>query len=652
MSKSRSRKQNRAVPQTENRISAAAVAVADAPVMEPVVVSEPTVSEPAPVTLNVVAQWFTLEVVAYGAIGIVAVLLRVMNLDARPLSPEEAKTAAAAWAFLQGQPVGEFSSPLLFTLDWVAFLLFGAFDLTARLLPAALSALIVFVPLLARDALGRTGAIVAALLIAISPTLVFFGRHLGASDLAVGGMMAALILFWNFRASHNTRELYLAAVLAALALTAGATAFSLLIGGALYFVFAMLWARRGATETENVAEAPDETLMHNPYARAALLFALTYILAATTFLLNRDGMGAAFNLFGVWLTTVSGIGSLTTPLNFLLVYEPLALIFGLAGVVLVFSYRGEQARGLDVLRMLAIAALFAFVWYTAGAHKAPGNATAIVLPLILLAGWFIGNLLERAYADVRASGGSGALMTGEIPIFLMLLLLTVLVYLQAGAFLQQTRFSPALDAFYRVLVGDSSEASMVAAFATLALITIFLLAVFVGLSIVLVGIGRTATLLALAVCAILLLGQVRAMWLLNFDTNEPQREILATTQTPRHMRTLVRDLEWYSQLRHGDAHVMRIAADEKLGAVGRWYLRDFPNLIWTNQIERAADAQAIVSPAATPPPGNWMGQRYRTQNTWSLDNANGLDVWKWFVFRQGGAETNETILLWLPTENQ
>lgn len=655
MSKSRSRKQKQNAAAPENLTPALAAASVDAPLTDVTTLPAPDEAiapAPAPVPLHAVAEWLTVEVVAYFAIGLVAVLLRVMNLDARPLAPDEAKTAAAAWAFLQGQPAGEFSSPLLFTLDWVAFLLFGAFDLTARLLPAALSALVVFVPLLARDAMGRTGAIVAALLLALSPTLVFFGRHLGASDLAVGGMAAALILFWNFRVSQNARALYAAAVLAALALTADATAFAMLVGGGLYLAFALFWARRVRAETETTADASDAKLWRNPYARAALWFVVAYVLAATTFLLNRDGLGVAFDLLGAWFATLSGFGPVTAPLNYLLVYEPLATIFGLAGIVLVFTYRGEEARGLEILRLFAVAALFAFVWYTAGAHKAPGDATAIVLPLILLAGWFIGNLLERAYADMRASGGSGSLMTGEIPIFLMLLLLTALIYLQVGAFLQQTRFSPALDAFYRVLVGGSGEASMLAAFATLALITIFLLAVFVGLSIVLVGVGRTATLLALAVCAILLLGQLRAVWLLNFDTNEPLREILVTTQTPRHVRTLVRDLEWYSQLRHGDAHVMRIAADEQLGVVGHWYLRDFPKLMWTNQIERAADAQAIVSPAATPPPGNWMGQRYTLARAWSLGAASGLDVWKWFVLRQGGTESNQTIILWLPTENQ
>ncbi len=643
MSKSRSRKQN-----TDAAVLAApgSEVVTDAALPADVEISA---VEPAPAFWDAAASWLTLETAAYFALGVIAVLLRVMNLDARPLAPDEAKTAAAAWAFLQGQPVGEFSSPLVLTLEWVAFLLFGAFDLTARLLPAALSALLVFVPLLARHTFGRTGALTAALLLAVSPTLVFFGRYGGASALAAGGMVAALILFWNFRASHNARDLYLGALLAALALTADATAFPILVGGASYIAFVLLRTRRARADAETPAETADAKWRRKPYVRAAFLFGAVYILAATTFLLNRDGMGAAFNLLGAWLSAWSGFGSFTTPLNYALTYEPLALLFGLAGAVLALSYRGAEAEGLDLLRTLTVSAVFAFAWYSLGVNKKPADVVAVTLPLILLAGWFIGNLLERAHAEIRASGGASSALTGELPISLMLLLLTVLLYFQVGAFLQQTRFSPALDALYRVL-GGADAPSMVAAFATLSILTVFLLAIFAGLSVALVGVGRTLTLLALALCAILFLGQLRALELLNFDTNEPLREIVAAEQTPQHVRTLVQDLAWYSQIRHGDQHVMRIAADEKLGAVGRWYLRDFINVTWTDQIERAANAQAIVSPAATPPPGDWMGQRYRVQTEWSLGNASGLDVWKWYVLRLGGSESAQTTMLWLPTE--
>ena len=656
MPKSKYRSKNKTVVADDAPVVANAVVVADGDAMilqnaagtagMPDVVAQ----DANAVTLHSLTNAITLEVVAYVLIGIAALLLRVMNLDVRPLAPAEAKTALAAWEFLNGKPVSDYASPLLFTLDWLAFLAFGAFDLTARVLPAALSAALIFVPLLARNALGRTGAIIAAFVIAFSPTLMFFGRTLGAADLAVGAMLSALILFWNFRELQNTRALYAAAILAALALTADATAYAILVSGALYLVIAWLWNRRAKSDDANSADDAEVKLVQNPYVRAAVLFVLTYVLSATTLLLNRDGLGVAFNLLGVWLSALAGIGAFSSPLNLLAVYEPLALIFGLAGVVLVLSLRGDDAAGLGLLRMLSVIAVFTFVWYSLGSDKMPSNVIAVALPLMLLAGWFVGTLLERARAEIQTTGGWQSMLTGEIPILLLLLLLSGLIYFQVGAFLAQTRFSPALDALYRLVNANSPELSLTAAMATLFVITGMLVAIFIGLSIVLVGVGRTMTLLALTVFVLLSLGMVRAAWLLNFSAQEPLREIIATPQTPQHIRLLVRDLEWYSQIRNGDAHEMRIAADEQLGAVGRWYLRDFPYINWTNQINRASEAQAIVSPAPEPPPGNWMGQRYRTSADWTLSNAGGIDLWKWFMFRQGGNETSQTTMLWLPSE--
>lgn len=606
--------------------------------------------EPNALTSRALANVLTAQVVAYSILFIAALLLRITNLEARPLAPAEAQTALAAWEFLNGKPVSEFSSPLLFTLDWLAFLLFGAFDLTARMLPAMLSAGLVFVPLLARKTIGNTGALIAAFLIAFSPALIFFGRTVSAVDLAVGGAVSALLLFWNYRESQNTRALYAAAILAGVALTADGTAYAILVAGALYWAVAWLWARRGAADKDSAVETRDVKFWHNVYVRAGALFALTYVLSATTFLLNRDGLGVAFNLFGAWLAAMSSFGAFTSPLNYLLVYEPIALIFGLAGVVLVWSFRGADAQGLGLLRMLSVVAVLTFLWYSIGGNKNASDMVAALFPLLFLAGWFIGNLMERARGDIQASGGWRSMLSGEIPIFIMLLLLSALVYFQVGAFLQQARFSPALDAFYRLFSGDAAEQSLLPALLTLGLITILLLAVFVGLSIVLVGVGRTMTLLALAVFTLLALGTVRATWQLNDTAQEPLREIIAPLQTPQHIRLLVRDLEWYSQIRRGDQHVMRIVADEKLGAVGRWYLRAFPNIEWTNNTQNALHAEAIVSPAPAPPPGNWMGQKYRVQTEWLLSNTGGIDVWKWLLYRQGGAETHQTTTLWLPTE--
>lgn len=621
----------------------------------PLTVSPSTLDKSAVVpahalTSRSVVESITLERAAYVLVAILALVLRLTNLDARPLTPAEAQSAAAAWSFLNGQPVGEYSSPLLVTLDWFVFFLFGAFDLTARLAPAALGTLLVFLPLLARHSLGRTGAFVAAVLIAISPTILFFGRSLSGVDLAVGGALAALLLLNEYRHTTSVRALYFAAFLGASSLTADAAAFTVLIGGSIYFIVAVLLGRRSGNEDTTTETAQAVGILSRPLVRAAILFVATYVLTATTLLLNRDGLGSAFNLLGDWTAALAGLGNFISPLNMLLVYEPVPLIFGLAALALVLSIRGESARVMSVLYLLTATTLFAFVFYTLIETAAADGVVAIALPLSMLAGWFIGNLLERARDDIAASGGWSSMLAGEIPVFVMLVILAALVYLQAATFTQNTNFSPALNVLYRALGGNADETSLMVAAGTLAIIALLLFAVFIGLSVLLVGVARTTTLVAVAILIILGLGTLRATWLLNFSAQEPLRELVASNQTPEQMRDLVRDLQFMSSARQGDPHILFLAVDPALGATARWYLRDFINFAWSDQPSALDNAEAIVTTAHSPPTGDWMGQRYRVNTTWQPANLDGLALWRWVMFRDGGADFSQTATVWYPTQ--
>lgn len=601
-------------------------------------------------TLRSITDAFTLEIALYVVIGIAAFLLRVVNLEARLLAPAEAQTAAAAWEFLNGKAVGQVASPLLFTLNWLAFLLFGASDLAARFFPAVLSSTLIMIPVFARHALGKTGALIAALLIAFSPSLVYFARTVSAVDLAVGCALGALILFWNYRESNDTRALYAAAFLAALSLTADASAFTILLVGGIYFSITELIARRGSIENESAESATVMTVLQNPFARAGILFGATYLLAATTFLLNRDGLGVAFNLLGEWFNAFSAFGTFTSPLNWLLVYEPLPLIFGLAGLVLALTLSNTEGTFVGMLRMLSVVSLATFILYSLAGNKSPSVTVAVALPLILLAGWFIGNLFERAVEDIRATGGWRSLWAGEIPVFAMLIFLATFVYLQFVMFLQQTRLLPLFDALFKLFNLNAQDVSFAAAVVTLGIITLVLLGVFIGLSLMLVGVARTTTLMAFTILLLIAFGMLRGLWLLNFSETEPVRELLVSAQTPKQMRDLARDLEFNSQWQYGDPHVLKVAADNDLGATGRWYLRDFSNLVWTQNLAGVSDAEAVITSASSPPPGDWRGQRYRIQVEWTPANFAGLDLWKWFMFRQGSGETWQTTMLWLPTQ--
>lgn len=620
------------------------------PAVAPPMVREITDAPVSAPTLRSLTDGITVERVAYILVAVAALLLRTTNLDARPLAPSEAQTAAAAWAFLNGQPVGAFSSPLLFTLDWFSFFLFGTFDLTARALPAVLGTLLVFIPLLARRSLGRTGAFVAAVLIAVSPTIVFFSRTLSGVDLAVGGALAALLLLNEYRLTSGTRALYAGAVLGALALTADATAFTILFGGLIYLGISFILARR--TQQETLAQEPEtETkILQRPLVRAAILFVATYVLVATTFLLNRDGLGVAFNLLGDWFQGLAGLGNFTSPLRELLVYEPLALIFGIAAVVLVFTQRSESPAVQSNLFLLASTALFSLLFYMLIESAAPGTVVAVALPMMMLAGWFIGNLLERARDDIEAGGGWSSMLAGEIPVLVMLLILAALIYLQAATFTQNSNFSTALNQLYTALGGTAGTASLTTAAATLAIISLVLLGVFVGLSILLVGVARTTTLLAIAILIVLGLGTLRASWQLNYSTLEPVRELVATEQTPQQIRDLVRDLEFMSSAREGDPHIMFLAVDPVLGASARWYLRDFVNFAWADQPAAIDNAGAIVTTALSPPTGDWMGQRYEVSTTWEPSDMEGIALWRWFMFREGGRDFPQSVMAWFPTQ--
>ena len=111
----------------------------------------------------------------YGVIVIVALAVRLAGLDQWPLTEVEANTALAAWRTVQGstwRPA--YYLPLLYDVYLVLFWFTLATDAATRILPALVGAGLVLLPYCARDLLGRKAALVAALLLALGPSWVYF----------------------------------------------------------------------------------------------------------------------------------------------------------------------------------------------------------------------------------------------------------------------------------------------------------------------------------------------------------------------------------------------------------------------------------------------------------------------------------------------
>ena len=152
-------------------------------------------------------QWLWIGVL------LLATILRFWDLGAKPLHHDESMHAYFSLAFARN-PSGYMYDPLLhgpfqfhaegfvFMVILAAQRLFGVGgptgspwinDATARILPALFGVGIVALPLGLRRQLGRVGALVAALLLAVSPAFVYFSRFL-REDIYFNFFMFAMVV--------------------------------------------------------------------------------------------------------------------------------------------------------------------------------------------------------------------------------------------------------------------------------------------------------------------------------------------------------------------------------------------------------------------------------------------------------------------------
>ena len=102
-------------------------------------------------------------------------------------------------------------------------------------------------PWLLRDHLGRTGALLAAVLLAFSPTLLYFSRFARNDILMAVWTLGIVALIWSYLRDQRPRDLYLLSGLLALAFATKETVYLTLagLGAFLFLVSAQRWGAEG-----------------------------------------------------------------------------------------------------------------------------------------------------------------------------------------------------------------------------------------------------------------------------------------------------------------------------------------------------------------------------------------------------------------------
>jgi uncharacterized protein (TIGR03663 family) len=188
------------------------------------------------------------EKIAWAILILVALLSRTIALGDRAMSHDESLHAVYSWQLYDGrgyqhQPM--MHGPLKFILNTGMYFLFGVNDWSARIQVALFGVLMVGLVWMMRRWLGRTGAFLAAAMLAFSPALLYYSRYIRDEIMLCALLILLVIAMFRYMESRSLGWLIWTAVALALAfLTMEASfIFGGLFGGFLILALAsQLWS--------------------------------------------------------------------------------------------------------------------------------------------------------------------------------------------------------------------------------------------------------------------------------------------------------------------------------------------------------------------------------------------------------------------------
>ena len=567
-------------------------------------------------------QWLLLsgESLLYVVILLAAAALRLAQLGYWPLLWSEATQAWGPWRLIQGgRPETLDYSPLLFSGNLFNFALFGASDAGARLWPALFGTLLVLLPYLLRDRLGRWGALAASLLLALSPSLLYFSRTLDGSIVAAAAALGLLVAIKGYVESRRREYVYGGAVALALGLMSGATFYTFLVALLGFTAYLALTARRGAESEERDALGAawrelsgDKKLC---LKAGGLVVGLVALVGSALFL-NPSGIQATLNVLGEWLRLFSAGGGAAWYhyLILLATYETLPLLAGLFW--LFFSLR----KGDLLSTFLSVWFVLALLLHSIAGVRPANVLPIILLPLILLAAQAINRLIEKIHeAEIEAPNWLFVVLTA---------LLLAFLYLQLAG----------------LTVGGDT------AYLRLAIVTAGVILLSFAIFWYWIGAEQAMPIGATTILGLLFLLFVHSTMELNYYTARDPREPLNGTVTSVDIGNVQPFLEDLSSRLEGDRTVMPILVEKSLHPLLSWYSRDFRTVGLVGGIPDAPEARAVIATAQEEEAGpkGFVGQPFRLRDRVDTQGLAWGDWLKWYLKRyEIGVKSSDNIEIWV-----
>ena len=566
----------------------------------------------------------SLESLLYLFLFTIGVWFRFNQLDRHPLSDAEAREALVALPRpSEFQPTDlSSSSPAFQVLTGLAFSFSRADDATARSASALAGAALLLTPLLIRRQIGRLPALATTLLLALSPTLWAASRTAGGTAIAAASLLATVLFLARARAEPR-RNLEWAAGMLGLAAVAGQPGIvGLTTVGVGSGALAYLRRRRSNPHPDPTlafpwpASVPSEALL-----RGLLLAGLVGLGLASGFGFFAGALGGVFGEIGAWVEgwySPGGVPAASVLLQ-LPVYEPLALVFGLAGLVRAV----RKGAALDTW----------FAVWTAGAvllillypGRRPEDIVWAVVPLCFL-----------------AAGEASALIDQVLharPAWLLIGFVGAVVALMAFSYVQLAAFVRGPDVFQSFLGMPLLLMLSVMGIGLAAAAVVLLgLGWSSGIAITVTG---TAGLIVLAALSISAGGRLNLAQASARELWRPQASTLG-------LRDLVETIDSLSRAAAGRTAALPLQLEDQITPGLAWALRDYS----------AGDGSDL---AANPPvvlmregsgagslPSEYLGQSVSIGETWGWSGWGPPDLIQWWVTREAPTLPDRWVLLVRP----
>lgn len=178
--------------------------------------SAPSPQEPAattdflsrPLVAAINLDW---EKTIYLVFMIIAIVTRFYGLGDRVVSHDESLHTQYSYQFYNGDGYSHsplMHGPTLFHATALSYWLFGDSDFSSRIPNAILGIILVLMPWLLRDFLGRKGALFASFMLLISPYVSYYSRYIRHDVYLIVSALIVFIATWYYIRERKTKYLW------------------------------------------------------------------------------------------------------------------------------------------------------------------------------------------------------------------------------------------------------------------------------------------------------------------------------------------------------------------------------------------------------------------------------------------------------------